>query len=136
MTDEGKDFLNEVIKQPDLEIYNIRSIQILVEFFFDTYRRSILSKQFPLFVIQVIFFILVIIAAEDRINHLRIQALSNEEKTLSLENYTTIFEHIEISTNILYVGIAGLGLCQVINAKLQIVRMKADGWKYFTKLNA
>ena len=50
MTDEGKDFLNEVIKQPDLEIYNIRSIQILVEFFFDTYRRSILSRQFPLFV--------------------------------------------------------------------------------------
>lgn len=116
MTDEGKDFLNEIIKQPDLEIYNIKSIQILVEFFFDTYRRSILKRQFPLFVFQVIFFCLVIMSNEDRINHIRIRQATAAGKSTS--DFETSFEHIETAEAFLYVGIVGLGFCQVINAML------------------
>lgn len=64
MTPEGKLFLDEVVKQPNLEIYGLKSIQILVEFFFDTIRKRILRRQLPLFICQVIFFGILVFSNE------------------------------------------------------------------------
>ena len=37
---------------------------------------------------------------------------------------------------LLIIGIIGLGLCQIVNALMQVSRFKANGLKYFTNVNA
>ena len=54
--EEGKLFLEEILKTNDLSLFKHETIQILVEYFFQKYKGFLFSTDLPLFMGKVVFF--------------------------------------------------------------------------------
>ena len=52
--DEGKLFLQEILNTNDLSLFNIVTIQMLVEYFFLKYKKFLFTNDLPLFIGKVV----------------------------------------------------------------------------------
>ena len=53
-TDEGKDFLNEVLSSENLEYFKLQSMKMIIEFLYRQFKLSLLKYMLPLYIVQVV----------------------------------------------------------------------------------
>ena len=52
----GKKFLTKILNNEDLELYNIPTIRIIIEFFYNAYKKYLFYMDVPLFLMKLILF--------------------------------------------------------------------------------
>jgi hypothetical protein len=53
----GKDFLTAVLNNENLELYDISTLRIIIEFFYNQYKKYLFYMDVPLFVIKLLLFL-------------------------------------------------------------------------------
>jgi len=65
-TPEGKEFLQAILMRENLDYYEIKSVQIIIEFLYQKSKALLLNYLLPLYLLQGIIFVLSIIFQELR----------------------------------------------------------------------
>lgn len=53
---EGRKFLKAILQSNNLDLYEVESLQMLIEFLYQMFKNVVLTIQMPLFVLQLITF--------------------------------------------------------------------------------
>lgn len=64
--DAGQRFLHAIFKSENIDLYDITTVQILIEFLFREYRRAILKYDFPLYLLRLTSFFLLVYVDEGK----------------------------------------------------------------------
>ena len=54
----GKKFLTSILNNENIEMYNIITLRIIIEYFYIKYKKYLFSKELPIFLAQIFFFYL------------------------------------------------------------------------------
>lgn len=53
----GKEFLVQILKNENLEIYNIQTLRIIIEYFYGQYINFLFQRDLPLFILKAVVFL-------------------------------------------------------------------------------
>ena len=57
-TEYGKEYLNEILHSEDLEFYRVKTIKMLIEFLYQRFKNTLVKYLLPLYIMQLIVYIL------------------------------------------------------------------------------
>ena len=93
-TDFGQEFLHAIYKSENIELYDITTIKILIEFLFREYRTAILWWEFPFYLFRLFLFILLVYLDERKFTLIHINDGEENKFALHLKpdyNHTLTF---------------------------------------------
>ena len=64
----GKEFLNQLLNNTDLDLYNIGTLKIIIEYFFQRFVGYLYKVELPIFLVQTILFVVQIFLNEHRLS--------------------------------------------------------------------
>jgi hypothetical protein len=64
LSEHGKKFLTAIYNNEDIDLYNIPTLRIMIEFFYKQYKNFLLEKDMPLFVFKSLIFIMTLVLSE------------------------------------------------------------------------
>lgn len=59
-SDYGKKFLIQILNNENIELYNIQTLRIIIEYFYQKYIHFLFKFDFPLFVVKAIIFAMIL----------------------------------------------------------------------------
>ena len=72
-TDEGKYFLEKILKSEKIELYDIPAIEVIIEFLYMHYKRVVMVYRLPIYILQLIVYFASVFLNEESENSIEIR---------------------------------------------------------------
>lgn len=76
-TDEGKYFLEKILKSEKIELYDIPAIEVIIEFLYMHYKRVVMIYRLPIYILQLIVYFASVFLNEESENSIEIRKKLN-----------------------------------------------------------